>query len=212
MDINPIITCKICIEKLSNLLLIVNYMFKAFFKTTLFIITLFTFINNANAQFKILEDLKKTGEQILKEEEKTKEKSTKPAPSAPAAPPTKTQQETKPAPSAPAKPVEKPTQAIKQTPFSKSFRMMCTYTGNNRVQQFTYAVDGKNFILNGFNIELGVETGGMLATRQGSSNTVKFVNNQSGIVQNIIIDFDKLKADQQVMPMNVTLIGVCQKL
>jgi hypothetical protein len=52
----------------------------------------------------------------------------------------------------------------------------------------------------------------MLATIQVSSNTVKFVNNQSGIVQNIMVDFDKLKADQQVMPMNVTLIGVCQKL
>ncbi len=187
---------------------------KIFLKTTLFIIIFCAFINRANSQFKILDDLKKTGEQILKEQEqdKTKEKSTKPAPSSPATPPAKTQQDTKPVPSAPAKAPEKPAQVVKQTPFSKSFRMMCTYTGNNRVQQFTYAVDGKNFILNGVNIELGVETGGMLATRQGSSNTVKFVNNQSGIVQNIMVDFDKLKADQQVMPMNVTLIGVCQKL
>jgi len=187
-------------------------MLKTFLKTTLFIIIFFTFINKANAQFKILEDLKKTGEQILKEEEKTKEKSTKPAPSAPATPPAKTQQDNKPAPSAPAKPPEKAPQAVKQTPFSKSFRMMCTYSGNNRVQQITYAVDGKNFILNGFNIELGVELGGMLAIRQGSSNTVKFVNNQSGIVINTMVDFDKLKADQQVATLNVTLIGVCQKL
>jgi hypothetical protein len=187
-------------------------MLKTFLKTTLFIIIFFTFINKANAQFKILEDLKKTGEQILKEEEKTKEKSTKPAPSAPATPPAKTQQDNKPAPSAPAKPPEKAPQAVKQTPFSKSFRMMCTYSGNNRVQQITYAVDGKNFILNGFNIELGVELGGMLAIRQGSSNTVKFVNNQSGIVVNTMVDFDKLKADQQVATLNVTLIGVCQKL
>jgi hypothetical protein len=187
-------------------------MLKTFLKTTLFIIIFFTFINKANAQFKILEDLKKTGEQILKEEEKTKEKSTKPAPSAPATPPAKTQQDNKPAPSAPAKPPEKAPQAVKQTPFSKSFRMMCTYSGNNRVQQITYAVDGKNFILNGFNIELGVELGGMLAIRQGSSNTVKFVNNQSGIVVNSMVDFDKLKADQQVATLNVTLIGVCQKL
>ena len=187
-------------------------MLKTFLKTTLFIIIFFTFINKANAQFKILEDLKKTGEQILKEEEKTKEKSTKPAPSAPATPPAKTHQDTKPAPSAPAKPPEKAPQAVKQTPFSKSFRMMCTYSGNNRVQQITYAVDGKNFILNGFNIELGVELGGMLAIRQGSSNTVKFVNNQSGIVVNTMVDFDKLKADQQVATLNVTLIGVCQKL
>ena len=187
-------------------------MFRTFLKTTLFIIIFFTFINKANAQFKILEDLKKTGEQILKEEEKTKEKSTKPAPSAPATPPAKTQQDNKPAPSAPAKPPEKAPQAVKQTPFSKSFRMMCTYSGNNRVQQITYAVDGKNFILNGFNIELGVELGGMLAMRQGSSNTVKFVNNQSGIVVNTMVDFDKLKADQQVATLNVTLIGVCQKL
>jgi hypothetical protein len=125
-------------------------MLKTFLKTTLFIIIFFTFINKANAQFKILEDLKKTGEQILKEEEKTKEKSTKPAPSAPATPPAKTQQDNKPAPSAPAKPPEKAPQAVKQTPFSKSFRMMCTYSGNNRVQKITYAVDGKNFILNGF--------------------------------------------------------------
>jgi hypothetical protein len=187
-------------------------MLKTFLKTTLFIIIFFTFINKANAQFKILEDLKKTGEQILKEEEKTKEKSTKPAPSAPATPPAKTQQDNKPAPSAPSKPPEKAPQAVKQTPFSKSFRMMCTYSGNNRVQQITYAVDGKNFILNGFNIELGVELGGMLAIRQGSSNTVKFVNNQSGIVVNTMVDFDKLKADQQVATLNVTLIGVCQKL
>jgi hypothetical protein len=187
-------------------------MLKTFLKTTLFIIIFFTFINKANAQFKILEDLKKTGEQILTEEEKTKEKSTKPAPSAPATPPAKTQQDNKPAPSAPAKPPEKAPQAVKQTPFSKSFRMMCTYSGNNRVQQITYAVDGKNFILNGFNIELGVELGGMLAIRQGSSNTVKFVNNQSGIVVNTMVDFDKLKADQQVATLNVTLIGVCQKL
>jgi hypothetical protein len=189
-------------------------MFKTFLKTTLVIIVFFTFINKVNAQFKILDDLKKTGEQILKEQEqdKTKEKSTKPAPSTPATPPPKTQQDTKPAPSAPAKPPEKPAQVIKQTPFSKSFRMMCTYTGNNRVQQFTYAAEGKNFILNGVNIELGVEAGGMLAIRQGSSNTVKFVNNQPPIVQTIMIDFDKLKADQQVMPMNVTVIGVCQKL
>jgi nitrogen fixation-related uncharacterized protein len=124
-------------------------MFRTFLKTTLFIIIFFAFINKANSQFKILEDLKKTGEQILKEQEqdKTKEKSTKPAPSAPTTPPAKTQQDTKPAPSAPAKPPEKPIQVIKQTPFSKSFRMMCTYTGNNRVQQFTYAVEGKNFIL-----------------------------------------------------------------
>jgi hypothetical protein len=187
-------------------------MFRTFLKTTLFIIIFFAFINKANSQFKILEDLKKTGEQILKEEEKTKEKSTKPAPSAPATPPAKTQQDNKPAPSAPAKPPEKAPQAVKQTPFSKSFRMMCTYSGNNRVQQITYAVDGKNFILNGFNIELGVELGGMLAIRQGSSNTVKFVNNQSGIVVNTMVDFDKLKADQQVATLNVTLIGVCQKL
>jgi hypothetical protein len=187
-------------------------MLKTFLKTTLFIIIFFTFINKANAQFKILEDLKKTGEQILKEEEKTKEKSTKPAPSAPATPPAKTQQDIKPAPSVPSKPPEKAPQAVKQTPFSKSFRMMCTYSGNNRVQQITYAVDGKNFILNGFNIELGVELGGMLAIRQGSSNTVKFVNNQSGIVVNTMVDFDKLKADQQVATLNVTLIGVCQKL
>jgi hypothetical protein len=187
-------------------------MLKTFLKTTLFIIIFFTFINKANAQFKILEDLKKTGEQILKEEEKTKEKSTKPAPSAPATPPAKTQQDNKPAPSVPSKPPEKAPQAVKQTPFSKSFRMMCTYSGNNRVQQITYAVDGKNFILNGFNIELGVELGGMLAIRQGSSNTVKFVNNQSGIVVNTMVDFDKLKADQQVATLNVTLIGVCQKL
>ena len=189
-------------------------MIKTFLKTTLFIIFFFTFINKANAQFKILDDLKKTGEQILKEQEqdKTKEKSTKPAPSSPATPPAKTQQDTKPAPSAPAKPPEKPAQAIKQTPFSKSFRMMCTYSGNNKVQQITYAVDGKNFILNGFNIELGVELGGMLAIRQGSSNTVKFVNNQSGIVVNTMVDFDKLKADQQVVTLNVTLLGVCQKL
>jgi hypothetical protein len=187
-------------------------MLKTFLKTTLFIIIFFTFINKANAQFKILEDLKKTGEQILKEEEKTKEKSTKPAPSAPATPPAKTQQDNKPAPSAPAKPPEKAPQAVKQTPFSKSFRMMCTYSGNNRVQQITYAVDGKNFILNGFNIELGVELGGMVAIRQGSSNTVKFVNNQSGIVINTMVDFDKLKADQQIATLNVTLIGVCQKL
>jgi len=189
-------------------------MFRTFLKTTLFIIIFFAFINKANSQFKILEDLKKTGEQILKEQEqdKTKEKSTKPAPSAPTTPPAKTQQDTKPAPSAPAKPPEKPIQVIKQTPFSKSFRMMCTYTGNNRVQQFTYAVEGKNFILNGVNIELGVETGGMLATRQGSSNTVKLFNNQPPIEQTIMVDFDKLKADQQIMPMNVTLIGVCNKL
>ena len=189
-------------------------MFRTLLKTTLFIIFFFTFINKVNAQFKILDDLKKTGEQILKEQEqdKTKEKSTKPATSAPATPPAKTQQDTKPAPSAPAKPPEKPAQAIKQTPFSKSFRMMCTYSGNNKVQQITYAVDGKNFILNGFNIELGVELGGMLAIRQGSSNTVKFVNNQSGIVVNTMVDFDKLKADQHVAPLNVTLIGVCQKL
>ena len=187
---------------------------KIFLKTTLFIIIFCAFINRANSQFKILDDLKKTGEQILKEQEqdKTKEKSTKPAPSSPATPPAKTQQDTKPAPSAPAKPPEKPAQAIKQTPFSKSFRMMCTYSGNNKVQQITYAVDGKNFILNGFNIELGVELGGMLAIRQGSSNTVKFVNNQSGIVVNTMVDFDKLKADQQVVTLNVTLIGVCQKL
>ena len=46
-------------------------MLKTFLKTTLFIIIFFTFINKANAQFKILEDLKKTGEQILKEEENT---------------------------------------------------------------------------------------------------------------------------------------------
>ncbi len=187
-------------------------MLKTVLKTTLFIVIFFTFINKGNAQFKILEDLKKTGEQILKEEEKSKEKSTKPAPSAPATPPAKTQQDNKPAPSAPAKPPEKVPQVVKQTPFSKSFRMMCTYTGNNRVQQFTYAVDGKNFILNSFNIELGVETGGMLATRQGTSNTVKLVNNQAGIVQTIMVDFDKLKADQQVAPLNVTLIGVCNKL
>jgi hypothetical protein len=187
-------------------------MLKTFLKTTLFIIIFFTFINKANAQFKILEDLKKTGEQILKEEEKAKEKSTKPAPSAPATPPAKTQQDNKPAPSAPAKPPEKAPQVVKQTPFSKSFRMMCTYSGNNRVQQITYAVDGKNFIINGFNIELGVEAGGMLFTRQGTSNTVKFVNNQSGIVQTTMVDFDKLKADQHVAPLNVTLIGVCQKL
>ncbi len=187
-------------------------MFRTFLKTTLVIIFFFTFINKANAQFKILEDLKKTGEQILKEEEKSKEKSTKPAPSAPATPPAKTQQDTKPVPSAPAKPTEKAPQAIKQTPFSKSFRMLCTYTGNNQVKQFTYAVEGKDFLINGFNIELGVEAGGMLATRQGSSNTVKLVNNQSGIVQTIMVDFDKLKADQQVLPLNVTLIGVCQKL
>jgi hypothetical protein len=191
-------------------------MFRTFLKTTLFIIFFFTFINKVNAQFKILDDLKKTGEQILKEQEqdKTKEKSTKPATSAPATPPAKTQQDTKPAPSAPVKPPEKPTQAIKQSPFSKSFRMMCTYSGNNKVQQYTYAVEGKNFIFNGFNIELGVETGGMLAIRQGSSNTVKLVINQqqSGIVINTMVDFDKLKADHQVAPLNVTLIGICQKL
>lgn len=187
-------------------------MLKTFLKTTLFIIIFFTFINKANAQFKILEDLKKTGEQILKDEDKTKEKSTKPAPSAPATPPAKTQQDNKPTPSATTEPKEKPTQVIKQTPFSKSYRMMCTYSGNNRVQQFTYAVDGKNFILNGLNIELGVETGSMLATRQGSSNIVKLVNNQAGIIQTIIVDFDKLKADQQIAPLNVTLIGVCNKL
>ena len=191
-------------------------MIKTFLKTTLFIIFFFTFINKANAQFKILDDLKKTGEQILKEQEqdKTKEKSTKPATATPATPPAKTQQDTKPAPSAPVKPTEKPPQVvkIKHTPFSKSFRMLCTYTGNNQVKQFTYAVEGKDFLINGFNIELGVEAGGMLATRQGSSNTVKLVNNQSGIVQTIMVDFDKLKADQHVAPLNVTLIGVCQKI
>jgi hypothetical protein len=185
---------------------------KNYLRCIISIFTLLLFNNSLNAQFKILEDFKKTGEYILKEEEKTKEKSTKPAPSTPAAPPAKTQQETKPVTPVPAKPVEKPPVVVKQIPFTKSFRMMCTYTGNNKVQQFTYAVDGKNFIINGANIELGVEAGGMLATRQGSSNTVKFVNNQAVVIQNIMIDFDKVKADQQVMPMNVTLIGVCQKL
>jgi hypothetical protein len=154
------------------------------------------------SQFKVLDDLKKAGDQLQKELETPKEKPPSAAqPSAPK-PPAATQ---------PSTPV-KAAQAIKQTPFSKSFRMMCTYTGNNRVQQFTYGVDGKNFILNGVNIELGVQTGGMLATRQGSSNTVKLFNNQPPIEQTIMVDFDKLKADQQIMPMNVTLIGVCNKL
>ena len=49
-------------------------MIKTFLKTTLFIIFFFTFINKANAQFKILDDLKKTGEQILKEQEQDKTK------------------------------------------------------------------------------------------------------------------------------------------
>jgi len=186
---------------------------KTFLKTTLVIIVFFTFINKANAQFKILEDLKKAGEQILKEEEKSKEKSTKPAPSAPATPPAKTQQDTKPVPSTPAKAPEKPAiQVVKQTPFSKSLRMLCTYTGNNRVQQFTYAVDGKNFIMNGFNIELGTQTQEVSVLRQGTSNIVKYAGNSGGIIQTIMVDFDKLKADQQIMPLNVTLIGVCQKL
>jgi hypothetical protein len=154
------------------------------------------------SQFKVLDDLKKAGDQLQKELETPKEKP--PAAAQPSAP-------KPPAAAQPSTPV-KAAQAIKQTPFSKSFRMMCTYSGNNRVQQITYAVDGKNFIINGFNIELGVELGGMLAIRQGSSNTVKFVNNQSGIVVNTMVDFDKLKADQQVATLNVTLIGVCQKL
>ena len=41
-------------------------MLKTFLKTTLFIIIFFTFINKANAQFKILEDLKKAGDQLQK--------------------------------------------------------------------------------------------------------------------------------------------------
>ena len=160
------------------------------------------------SQFKVLDDLKKAGDQLQKELETPKEK----PPSAPKPPAAAQPSAPKPpAATQPSTPV-KAAQAIKQTPFSKSFRMMCTYTGNNRVQQFTYGVDGKNFILNGVNIELGVQTGGMLATRQGSSNTVKLFNNQPPIEQTIMVDFDKLKADQQIMPMNVTLIGVCNKL
>ena len=165
------------------------------------------------SQFKVLDDLKKAGDQLQKELETPKEKPPAAAQPSTPKPPAAAQPSTPKPPAAaqPSTPV-KAAQAIKQTPFSKSFRMMCTYSGNNRVQQITYAVDGKNFIINGFNIELGVELGGMLAIRQGSSNTVKFVNNQSGIVVNTMVDFDKLKADQQVVTLNVTLIGVCQKL
>ena len=193
---------------------------KNYFRYIISIFTLLLFSNSVNAQFKILEDLKKTGEQILKEEEKTKEKSTKPAPSAPATPPAKTQQETKPAPSAPAKPVEKPTQAVKQTAFSKSYRMMCSYQADGKVTQATYAVDGLKFTMNTITVGLGEkiktdEAGGyFLALRQGSSNIVIVENNSKimGFIQTITVDFDKVRADQVLAPMNRTYIGVCNKL
>jgi len=75
-----------------------------------------------------------------------------------------------------------------------------------------HAVDGKIFIINGFNIELDTQTEEISVLRQGTSNVVKFVNNQNPIIQTIMVDFDKLKADQQMAPLNVTLIGACQKL
>ena len=67
-------------------------------------------------------------------------------------------------------------------------------------------------------MDLGVEmkndTGSVIATREGSTSVVKFVNNVQalGLIQTITIDFEKGRADQLVMPLNRTYIGICNKL
>ena len=195
---------------------------KSYLKYAIPIFIFLFFCNSVNAQFKVLDDLKKAGEQILKEEDKPKDKSTKPASPAPATPPAKTQQDAKPVPSAPAKAPEKPPEAVKvkQTAFSKSYRMMCSYQADGKATQATYAVDGLKFTMNTISVGLGEkiktdEAGGyFLALRQGSSNIVIVENNSKimGFVQTITVDFDKVRADQVLAPMNKTYIGVCNKL
>jgi hypothetical protein len=106
----------------------------------------------------------------------------------------------------------------KQVAFNKSYRLACTFSADGKVTQATFGADGKKFIMNTINMDLGVEmkndTGSVIATREGSTSVVKFVNNVQalGLIQTITIDFEKGRADQLVMPLNRTYIGICNKL
>jgi len=106
----------------------------------------------------------------------------------------------------------------KQVPFNKSYRLACTFSADGKITQATFGVDGKRFIMNSINMDLGVtlnsDEGSVSAARQGSTSIVKFVNNIKplGMIQTITIDFEKGRVDQLVMPQNRTYIGVCNKL
>jgi len=172
--------------------------------------------NSVFSQFKVLDDLKKTGDQIFKDTNSEK-KSTDVPKSTPVqnnqsvpkvqqnAPPAQQQAEKSPA-------------IPKQIPFTKSYILSCTYQADGKTTHATFGVDGLNFIMNTMNIKLGERTEStdvkILAIREGSSNVVKFENvvKALGMTQTITIDFEKGRADQFVLPTNRTYIGVCQKI
>jgi len=183
-----------------------------------FIIVLFFFLTNSFfPQFKFLVDLKKTGDQIFKDTGSEKKVSDTPKSPAPVQ---NTQSTPKVQQSAP--PVQQQAEKLpaipKQIPFTKSYRMSCTYQADGKTTHATFGVDGLNFIMNTMNIKLGERMDSpdvrILAIRDGSSSVVKFENivKALGMTQTITIDFEKGRADQFVLPTNRTYIGVCQKL
>ena len=176
-----------------------------------FTIVLFFFLTNSVfSQFKVLDDLKKTGDQIFKDagsEKKVSDTQKSPAPVQNTQSTPKVQQQAEKLPAIP-----------KQIPFTKSYRMSCTYQADGKTTHATFGIDGLNFIMNTMNIKLGERTDSpdvrILAIRDGSSSVVKFENivKALGMTQTITIDFEKGRADQFVLPTNRTYIGVCQKL
>jgi len=86
----------------------------------------------------------------------------------------------------------------KQTAFEERITLQCTYIGGAGMRTVTYQFDGKNVNFEGIPVELGVESNGLLVTREGASQKVQAILNNEGMIVEYEIDLKKQKAMSKV--------------